>query len=63
MPSSASSRALTKFGFEIAMDDFGTILIQLVALGLIDKSDQKRSVTDTGTYWTSPSTAERKSCS
>ncbi len=33
-------------------EDFGTILVQLMALGLITRSDKKRSVTDTGTYWT-----------
>lgn len=32
-------------------DDFGTILVQLMALGLIRRSDRKRSVNDTGTYW------------
>lgn len=28
------------------MDDFGTVIVQLVALGLIDKSDKKRSVSE-----------------
>jgi len=32
-------------------EDFGTILVQLRALGLICRSERKRSVTDTGTYW------------
>lgn len=32
-------------------DHFGTILVQLMALGLIRRSDKKRSVNDTGTYW------------
>jgi hypothetical protein len=32
-------------------DDFHTILVQLVALGLIMKSDRRRSVRDAGTYW------------
>jgi hypothetical protein len=32
--------------------DFETILLQLRALGLIAMSDRKRSVNDTGTYWT-----------
>jgi hypothetical protein len=36
----------------ISSDDFGTILVQLRALGLITKSDRKRSVKDVGTYWT-----------
>jgi len=33
-------------------DTFGTILVQLRALGLIQRSERKRSVNDTGTYWT-----------
>lgn len=33
-------------------DDFGTILVQLRALGLITRSERKRSVKDSGTYWT-----------
>lgn len=36
---------------QIPSDHFGTILVQLTALGLIKVSDRKRSVTDTGTYW------------
>lgn len=33
-------------------EDFGTLLIQLKALGLIQRSERKRSVSDRGTYWT-----------
>lgn len=33
-------------------DDFGTVLIQMVALGLLEKSTKRRSVSDSGTYWT-----------
>jgi DNA-binding PadR family transcriptional regulator len=33
-------------------DDFGTVLVQLRALGLITRSDRKRSVKDRGAYWT-----------
>jgi hypothetical protein len=33
-------------------DDFGTVLIQLRALGLIQKSERKRSISDKGAYWT-----------
>jgi hypothetical protein len=33
-------------------DDFGTILVQLRALGLIQKSERKRSISDKGAYWT-----------
>jgi Domain of unknown function (DUF4062) len=32
--------------------DFHTILIQLMALGLIAKSERRRSVADKGTFWT-----------
>lgn len=35
----------------ITNEDFGTILVQLKALGLIIISERKRSVSDTGTYW------------
>jgi hypothetical protein len=37
---------------KLADDDFGTVLVQLKALGLIQRSDRKRSVSDKGTYWT-----------
>ncbi len=36
----------------LSSDDFGTVLVQLRALGLIQKSDRKRSIADRGTYWT-----------
>jgi hypothetical protein len=36
----------------LSADDFGTVLIQLRALGLISRSERKRSVSDKGTYWT-----------
>lgn len=39
-------KSLTRFTATIAMDDFGTVIVQLVALGLIDKSDKKRSVSE-----------------
>ena len=32
-------------------EEFGTLIIQLRALGLIEKSDRNRSVKDKGTYW------------
>jgi uncharacterized protein DUF4062 len=38
--------------FEIADEDFGTLIIQMRALGLITKSERARSVKDTETYWT-----------
>jgi len=31
--------------------DFYTVKIQLIALGLIEKSDKRRSVKDSSTYW------------
>lgn len=37
---------------DITGDDFGTLIIQLRALGLIEKSERQRSVEDTETYWT-----------
>jgi hypothetical protein len=44
----------------ITSDDFGTILVQLTALGLIRKSERKRSVSDTGTYWALTSYGEAR---
>ena len=44
--------ATRKTRVEISSNDFGTVLVQLRALGLITKSDRKRSVKDVGTYWT-----------
>ena len=37
---------------ELSQDDFGTVIVQLKALGLLQRSDRKRSITDKGTYWT-----------
>jgi Domain of unknown function (DUF4062) len=42
---------LNNLKVHITADDFGTTLVQLTALGLICKSERKRSVSDTGTYW------------
>lgn len=36
---------------EIGDEDFGTLIVQLRALGLIEKSERNRSVKDKGTYW------------
>ncbi|HEY0167895.1 MAG TPA: DUF4062 domain-containing protein [Jatrophihabitans sp.] len=36
---------------EVDDEDFGTVLVQLMALGLIEKSSRKRSVNDTRSYW------------
>lgn len=38
--------------FELENDDFQTIKVQLIALGLITKSVKNRSVKDMSTYWT-----------
>jgi hypothetical protein len=46
-----TSEDLRSLKAEITTEDFGTILVQLKALGLISISKRKRSVTDTGTYW------------
>lgn len=60
----AVEESLTKFeqstdGLEISRrdvmiddEDLGTILVQFKALGLITKSQRKRSVNDRATYWT-----------
>jgi Domain of unknown function (DUF4062) len=36
---------------DISDEDFGTLIIQMRALGLIEKSERQRSVKDKGTYW------------
>jgi hypothetical protein len=36
----------------IRSEDFGTVVVQFRALGLIAKSDRARGVKDTATYWT-----------
>jgi hypothetical protein len=55
-------RSVTSEGYEFAKykstiitlsrDDFGTLIVQWRALGLISRSGRKRSVSDKGTYWT-----------
>ncbi|CCH15577.1 DUF4062 domain-containing protein [Micromonospora lupini] len=42
---------VTNWEIGVEEDDFGTILLQFLALGLIAKSERKRSVADKGTYW------------
>ena len=37
---------------QLSEDDFGTLIVQLKALGLIQRSERKRSVSDKGAYWT-----------
>lgn len=44
-------RRITGLKGTIRADDFGTFIIQMKALGLIEKSERNRSVKDTGTYW------------
>ncbi len=36
---------------DVSGDEFGTLIVQLRALGLIEKSERQRSVKDTETYW------------
>lgn len=45
--------------FSINADDFQQIKIQLIALGLIVKSNRKRGVKDSNTYWTLSNFGER----
>jgi hypothetical protein len=47
-PKAGSVRRLT---VDLGDDDFGTTLVQFMALGLIRRSERKRSVNDTNTYW------------
>jgi hypothetical protein len=44
--------ALVSLSVDLRDEDFGTLIIQLRALGLIEKSERQRSVKDKGTYWT-----------
>lgn len=48
------AKQVTFYGVEAELDeeDFGTIRVQFIALGLMRRSDRKRSVSDKGTYWT-----------
>ena len=41
-------KGFSNWGTHISGDDFGTIMVQLTALGLIEQSERKRS----GAYWT-----------
>jgi hypothetical protein len=50
--STESVEALISLGLDLRDEDFGTLIIQLRALGLIEKSERQRSVKDKGTYWT-----------
>lgn len=43
--------AFVSTGVPISDENFGTLIVQLRALGLIEKSDRPRSVKDTKTYW------------
>lgn len=42
---------VTRIRSRMSADDFGTVIIQCRALGLIEKSERNRSVKDTQTYW------------
>jgi len=48
----SSTVKISGYTAKISSHDFHTILIQLMAVGLITKSERRRSVTDKGTYWT-----------
>ena len=48
----ATVAAFSGTSVKLSTDDFGTVLVQLRALGLIQRSDRKRSISDKGTYWT-----------
>jgi hypothetical protein len=37
---------------KLTEEDFGRLIVQLRALGLVARSERKRSVSDKGTYWT-----------
>lgn len=43
---------VTDASAKLHLDTFGTLMVQFKALGLIEKSRRKRSVSDAGTYWT-----------
>jgi len=45
---------------EINGTDFQTIKVQLIALGLIEKSEKKRSIKDTEVYWSITPFGENK---
>jgi hypothetical protein len=47
-----SVQRLLTVNLDIRDEDFGTLIIQLRALGLIEKSDRQRSLKDKGSYWT-----------
>lgn len=44
---------------ELSDESFDTFIVQMVALGIIEKSSKTRSVKDTGTYWELTSYGER----
>jgi hypothetical protein len=42
---------IRNLAIDVNGDDFGTLIVQFRALGLIEKSERQRSVKDTETYW------------
>jgi len=50
-PTIDTSRSPLGYSGVVEPDSFGTVLIQLKALGLIEMSDRRRSVSDPGNYW------------
>ena len=47
----ASFAGIRQRNIAINNEDFQTLKVQFIALGLIRKSEKKRSVRDSGTYW------------
>jgi hypothetical protein len=47
-----NDRPFSNLKVTLHLDTFGTLMVQFKALGLIEKSNRKRSVSDTKTYWT-----------
>jgi hypothetical protein len=45
-------KGVVRTALKLDEEDFGTVLVQLRALGLVGRSERKRSVSDKGTYWT-----------
>jgi len=45
-------KSITGVTIKLSDDDFGTMIVQMRALGLVERSDKARSVRDTASYWT-----------
>lgn len=51
-PSISNDAIVGQVTTEVDDEDFGTIMLQLKATGLVEESKRKRSVSDNGIYWT-----------